>query len=401
VATTTRILGEPVSGTYQVLAGDLGDWSLTPARVTAFSLRADGEGAMLIDYDHAGLPMLSGVLVRQDPRPVAMAPAAGDFVGLLEGGGAGDLRAGAVGRVRLDGAGGLSAIAFDASDGGAAQAWSSAAGSYAVGAGGRGSAVLGLPIATADAPMSLYAVDPDRLLLVSTAPVQAGTPLLSGFLVRQAAGPYTTGALPAPAVFWLEGRLSADWPSVAIGRLAPDGLGGLTGTFEQNEAGAITLAAPLTGSYQVASGGRGTLDTGLGSFVLWLTAPGRAVLLESPGARVRTGGLATQVGAPFGPTGLSGRLASGTLPPATATTIALVGWGTYDAGASAAAYYLKDASGPSFGQGTAPYTLAPEGRGVVGEPGNAVLWLVSPDQLVQLHTAPLTPSHAVLYVLER
>jgi hypothetical protein len=249
--------------------------------------------------------------------------------------------------------------------------------------------------------VSLYAVDPDRLLLVSTAPVQAGVPLLSGFLERQRGGPFSTGSLPAPAIFWLEGRLSADWPSVAIGRLAPDGLGALTGTFERNEAGVVTTAAPLTGSYQVAASGRGTLDTGLGSFVLWLTAPGRAVLLESPGARVQTGHLETQVGTPFGPTGLSGRLASGTLPPATATTLALVGWGAYDAGDSAAAYYYKDASGPHFGQGTAPYALAPEGRGVVGEPGNAIFWLVSPDKLVQLHTAPLTPSHAMLYVLER
>jgi hypothetical protein len=384
-----------------VLDGDLGGWSLTPVRATAFSLRADGEGAMLIDYDHAGLPLLAGVLVRQDPRPVAMAPAAGDFVGLLEGGGAGDLRAGAVGRVRLDGAGGLSAIAFDASDGGAAQAWSAAAGSYAVGADGHGTAVLGLPIATATEPMSLYAIDPDRLLLVSTAAVKAGAPLVSGFLVRQAGGPYSAGSLSAPVIFWLEGRLSAEWPSVAIGRLAPDGLGGLTGTFERNEAGVITLAAPLTGSCQVAASGRGTLDTGLGQFVFWLTAPGRAVLLESPGARVRTGGLETQVGAPFGPTGLSGRLASGTLPPATATTIALAGWGAYDGTTNAAAYYLKDASGPHYGQGSAPYTLAPEGRGVVGDPGNGLFWLVSPDKAVQLHTAPLTPSHSILYVLER
>jgi len=401
VGSGTAIVDDAFTGSYSVEADDQGSLDFNPGRSYRFSLRASGDGGFIIDYNPVPYWLLSGILLRQDPLDFAAGRVAGDFVGALEGAAPGRPRLGAVGRFHADGAGNASAVSFDVNDGAGTQSVAAATGSYDVGPGGRGSAVLGIPGSTQAFPMSLYVVDGERLLLVSRAHLSTGTPMLSGLMVRQSGGPFTSDSLGAAGIFALQGRFSDAYPSVAIGRLVPDGAGGLSGVFDRNENGTFTASAPLSGTYQVAPDGRGTIASNLGQLVFYLARPGEAFLLEAPGSLVRTGRLRPQSGGPFSGASLAGRFHYGSLPPATSSTIAIVGSEVLQEGTSAATFYVKSAAGPQFGMGTAGYTIESSGRGVVVDPGNAVFWVISPDAFVQIHDAPLTPSHSIVYVLER
>lgn len=404
VGSGTAILDEPFTGSYHVEADDQGSLDLSPGRSYRYALHASGDGGFLIDYDSVAWWLLSGVLLRQDPLDFAEDRITGDFVGALQGAAPGRPRLGALGRFHADGAGGTSGGAFDLNDGGDAWSLTQAAGSYTVGAGGRGAAVLDIPGSTVAHPMTLLVVDGQRLLLASRAPVSTGVPMLSGLMVKQTGGPFSAGSLGGPGILALQGRYSDASPSVAIGRLVPDGAGGLAGLLDRNEDGTFTASAPVSGTYQVAADGRGTITSDLGQLVFYLARPGEAFLLEAPGGLVRMGRLLPQSGGPFSGASLTGRFQYGTLPPATSSAMAIAGSELLDGALSWPTWFVKSAAGLGFGGGqgaSAPYTVEASGRGVVASPGNAVFWVISPDAFVQIHSAPLTPDCSVIYVLER
>jgi hypothetical protein len=209
-----------------------------------------------------------------------------------------------LGAIFADGSGTIAGSTLDVNDAGSALApVNNFPGAYTIAANGRGTASLRVPLlGGATCHFSVYVVSSHEAFWVSTDPVGASSPMLSGDALQQSSSPFSESSLQGSSVFTQSGLANGS-ADVAIGQLSFDGMGAISGQLDENNGGVITTAAVLAGSYTTQSNGRTLLNLinvktqAVTSFVAYLIAPNSALLLSMEPA-VKIGALQPQVVAP-------------------------------------------------------------------------------------------------------
>ena len=232
------------------------------------------EEALLVGFDTSATS--NGSLLLQTPSSFSQAAIAGSYSFTLAGVDAGaPMDVGGV--LTADGKGNLTSVTEDVNDGGTVSS-STPTGTYtAPDAYGRGTITWG-PTAT----YAYYIVSPGTIGLLET---DAGG-LTTGSAFAQAASPaYTAASLSGSYAFTARGKSGTGALAVG-GLLGFDGSGKVTSstTLDVNNAVTVSSGNP-TGTYTVASNGRGTVTLstatgGVAKFAVYLTANQGVLLLE-------------------------------------------------------------------------------------------------------------------------
>lgn len=274
------------TGAYTVGADGRGTATINDpsARKFSFVLISNTRG-QLIAFDTS--PVTTGFLQQQDQS--AIANAKGTFVFSFSGDNAGP--ATEVGNLMLDGAGHITGGTEDTNSHGVVTQNVPVAGTYSIGAGGHGTAIIGT------ANFAFYIIDASTLAFLSTDSAGAR---VAGTAFAQTGGPFTTASL-GTSVFLVSGNaVSGGGGFAQAGEFSTDGASSLNaGIFDQNNAGTLASNAALTGTYTLDPTGRGQLSFNNQTFIFWLASPNKAVLMEADGTAVADGLLLKQTGQPF------------------------------------------------------------------------------------------------------
>ena len=147
--------------------------------------------------------------------------------------------------------GSLSAVAADINDAGAVQsALNGGSGSLGAVDANTGRATVSLTVGTASLSLVGYVINSHEIMLSTTGTPGAGTPTISGEAIGTS-GPFSFSSLQNAHIFRMSGSSSAG-PDVSIGLLNFDGLGSVTGTIYQDQAGTLGTTA-ATAVYSVDS----------------------------------------------------------------------------------------------------------------------------------------------------
>ncbi len=178
----------------------------------------------------------------------------------------------------------LSAVAADTDDAGTlASQLTGGSGTLAV-ADANGRIAGTIAVGSANLDLALYLISQNEALVVTTDPLSASHPLLSGEAVTTAST-FTNASLQNSHMLRMEG-LSSAGPDVSIGVLALDGQGGVTGTVYEDQAGTLGTTT-VSAAYSVdGTTGRANFfapqgeTLGAHTFVAYLV-PASADLLRS------------------------------------------------------------------------------------------------------------------------
>jgi hypothetical protein len=324
----------PFTGTYTISADNRGTITITTASGSStftFSLNPSGDRARFIEFDNSGIRG-SGVIKAQTLAKFSDSSFSGSYALSLSGADFASGRIAGLGAIFADGSGTIAGSTLDVNDAGSALApVNNFPGAYTIAANGRGTASLRVPLlGGATFHFSVYVVSSHEAFWLSTDPVGASSPMLSGDALQQSSSPFSESSLQGSSVFTQSGLANGS-ADVAIGQLSFDGTGAISGQLDENNGGAITTAAVLAGSYTTQSNGRALLNLinvktqAVTSFVAYLIAPNSAFLLSMEPA-VKIGALQPQVVAPP----FSNGVAAGTFtlaPDAVANSSAAVATG--------------------------------------------------------------------------
>jgi hypothetical protein len=235
-----------------------------------YTITADGRGTMLLNssvgqfqYDFVitspqrvlitrfeGGATASGTMELQDPTAFSNAAISGPYAFTAAGvdGNGNALESGGV--LTADGVSAANGV-LDFNDSGTVTAQQSATGTFAVASNGRGT--LSVTAQGATLNFVTYVVSRQHFKLIES---DAGVSQV-GDAFSQTAG-LTNASVSGPFVFAVAGGSSA--PLVIGGSFNADGNGTLNGGSEDvNSGGSISQNAPATGTYSIATNGRGTL----------------------------------------------------------------------------------------------------------------------------------------------
>jgi hypothetical protein len=260
---------------------------------------------------------------------------------------------------------------------------------------GRGTTILsGLPYTN----FSFYVVSSDELIFIELDGCAvdvfcSGQGGISGTALRQSGGPYSTALLKGTSVF---DTSSGDWSqgTVAVGEDLFDGVGNMSETRDQNQAGVITTTT-VNGTYAVdANGlGRGVINTpdSAQPKPFYLVSPGKAFVMDLGG--YEAGSFEPQVGGAFSNASIAGPYAMGTLPWD-------FNWAfvpTSGALTANATGYLTGTTDSKGGTGiniNGSYSVTSSGRtdmtisSATGSTTNLVFYLISPSKAVGIDVTP-------------
>jgi hypothetical protein len=395
------VLNLPFVGSYSVFEDNRGEmvWALSSGGLVTFrfALTASGDEGLLQSF-YSPSVIHAGRFRKQDAAAFSVPALNGDYVFQLAG--AGDLERGAasIGRFRANGAGQITSGSIDINDGAIVHQYLSLTGSYTVGQNGRGTAQFAVA-ARGTLHFVLHVVSKDRLILSSIDPPVPGVLTLTGEALAQTGGPFSNESLRATGVFHLSGRMSAFAPTVAVGLLTSDGVGGVSGVLDQNRSGSITANQPFAANYTITADGRGTIGAATDpAFLFHVVRPNHVLLmsLQPLGSPVLAGALEPQRPGPFTSTSLLGQYATATVAPPIATSVTVTATTLIDP--TGLITVPQDWTSPigltanATGQGA--FTISSNGRAVVtpAAGGSAVLYVISPMRFVEIMTSvPATP----------
>jgi hypothetical protein len=295
-----------VTGTYLVRADGRGSITLnspTPnSNSTLDFVIVAGGHALVTRFDTRATG--SGTIDQQTPSAFSNAALAGPFAFTLSGINTGGVPLAVGGVFTSDAAGNLTAGTDDSNDNGLVVTNDPITGSIPVASTGRGIATINTSLGTLT--FAFYVVDANHLKIVETNAI----PALGGEAFRQT-GPFTNASVSGPFAFTVAGTdLLSFNPFAAGGVLTSDGVGNVTSGIEDfNDASSISTAVPFTGTYTVASTGRGTLalNTGAGAFSFAIYPSSGGVLsLETDNRFLTTGAALQQQTTPFSAGSLQG-----------------------------------------------------------------------------------------------
>jgi len=215
----------------------------------------------------------------------------------------------AAGSFTADGKGGITAGLEDVSGQTSVSTNLTFTGTYSIGLDGRGTAVLTVNGSNAATWQIAMASDQHGLMIrFDTATVTA-----SGSIDRQDTTAFNTAALSGNYVVNLSGIDSTANVLLQVGALASNGSGTISsGVLDVNDSGTPSLGLSLTGTYTVASTGRGTLvlttSGGTQNFALYVVSAKQFKLVETDAGASSSvvGDLNQQAGGPFGNGSLHG-----------------------------------------------------------------------------------------------
>jgi hypothetical protein len=293
----SRTLASPVNtsatGTYNVLSDGRTTVNLnTPAG--SFSMDIDllsTSNGVLIRFDNNGTA--SGSINLQNATAFSDAALAGSFAFSLagvDGGGNPDLTAGSF---TFNSSGTITAGIQDLNDNGAVTANAAISGSVANPTNGRGTITLNTNQGVLD--FAFYVIDANHISILST----NSSPAFSGDAFRQPATITLASAFPAGSSAFTLAGTSNNSPLVAGGILTTNGNGTVSaGTEDVNTAGTLNQNVAVSGSYTIASTGRGTLTLNSNqNFAIYPTMTGGTLMLDL--GAIDTGSAFAQTGGPF------------------------------------------------------------------------------------------------------
>ena len=420
------------TGTYAVGSDSRGSMTITVSSPRAFpsgfsqtfsfSLGSFNGGiatrGRMIELDNEQI-WATGILAKQDPTAFSTAAITGGYAFGLSGTAGSGFPLNAIGRFTASG-GSLSAGLTDVYGLGLTESGSGTvsaglrlpfSGVYQVSANGRGTAVFTF---TAQDPafsnFAFYVVSASELLLIETDTCQSGICTfkggISGEVLQQSEGPFTTGSLNGPAIFNLTAAGSnATGGSVAVGQEIFDGMGNFRGIQDENSSGVIASAQTFSGTYTVDPDGlgRGAIALGGAQQSFYLASPGRGFIIDTNG--FNEGKFEPQSGAPFNDASMSGNFVLGTLPwpfnwvfsPASGVMSATGSGtvlGTSDCICGGDSHFSGGYS--VDGNGRAMMTITPTS----GSPSNWVFYLISPSKAVGID-ADVGTTNSAIRIIEK
>jgi hypothetical protein len=286
-----------VSGTYLVRADGRGTATLnSPAGNSTldFVIVAGGH-ALVTRFDNRATG--SGTIDQQTTSAFSNAALAGPFTFSLSGIDTGGVPLAVSGVFTSDATGTLTSGLDDSNDNGIVVTNDPMTGLIPITSTGRGTATLNTTRGALT--FAYYVVDANHLKIVGTNTI----PALGGEAFRQT-GPFTNASVSGPFAFTVAGAdlLSLN-PFVAGGVLTSDGAGNITSGIEDfNDGGSIATNVTLTGTYAMATNGRGTLTlnttAGTFSFVIYPSSGG-VLVLEIDNRFLTSGTALQQQATPF------------------------------------------------------------------------------------------------------
>jgi hypothetical protein len=223
---------------------------------------APANAARLAEFDTSGNG--SGLVQLQDTSAFSNSGIIHDYIFGFAGSDANGGRTGATGRFTADGGGGVSAAVMDVDDAGTVTSKASFTMSYSIpspSTTGRGTASLavtlgGMPV-TLD--FAFYIVSSSEAFFVGSDAVTSFVPLFSGATAQQTGGPFTNASMNGNFVYGTTGAINsgalAGFQDVSAGIITPDGAGGFSLDGDENSGSQITTPA-ITGTYDIESSGR-------------------------------------------------------------------------------------------------------------------------------------------------
>lgn len=234
-------------------------------------------GRIMESDDNAGTgTRVSGILRLQNSSSFSNGSISGLYAFGLSGQDSSGGHFGMAGSMQAS-SGTLSSVAADIDDAGTVSAQlTSGTGTYNIGSNGRGTATL--TVGPVNLDLALYTVSSSEIIAVTTDNLAPGQPIAGGESI-QASNPISFSALQNSHMFRISG-LSQTGPDVSVGVLHFDGVGDLTGTTLEDQAGTLGTTS-ISATYTVdATTGRTAFSTnatgqtlGSHSFVAYILPP--------------------------------------------------------------------------------------------------------------------------------
>jgi hypothetical protein len=283
-----------VTGTYAVRADGRGSATLNSSagNSTIDFVIVSGGHALITRFDNSATG--SGTMDQQSTSAFSNSALAGPFAFSLSGIDTGEVPMALAGKFTSDASGNITSGINDANDNGIVLTNQTLTGSLPVAATGRGTATLNTIKGTLR--FAFYVVDANHIKVVET----DSLPVLAGEAFRQT-GPFSNASVSGPFAFTVAGAdLLSGGPFAAGGILTSNGSGNITAGIEDiNDAGLVTTNVSLSGSYSIASTGRGTLTLNTNSFAssfVIYPSSGGVLALETDVGTLTTGVALQQTG---------------------------------------------------------------------------------------------------------
>jgi len=359
----------PFTGTYLVHADGRGTMTFADAsgsHTFSFALTSSTRG-QIIAFDSA---VTSGFIHLQDAT--AIATVSGPFVFGMSGDSGGP--AAAVGQLTFSGA--TVTGTEDVNIVGSVTQGTGVVGSFAVGAGGRGTATLNT------AQFVFYIVDASTLVLMD---VDSSGMRIAG----TAFGQSSNASLGLSDAFFVSGSaVSGNKPYALAARFDTNAGQFSGGVSDVNNGGTVTNP-PLTATYTVASNGRVQV-TGSSNFIIWLASQKQGVVLQTDSSVVASGQLFQQQAGFQSVTGgyafaTAGANSAGTTPQVVDGQVTIAGFGSLS-GTEDVNTGSVQASQALSGSLTISTNGRATGSIVSGGSLNYGFYFVSPDRFILLTT---------------
>jgi hypothetical protein len=294
----------PFTGTYSVGPDGRGSATITSTSGTSnFSfVMISATQAEFIEFDSTTTG--SGNFNAQTASAFSNSALSGPYsFGFLGANGSGSPAASA-GVFTLDGAGNIVAGTEDVNDAGTITNNLTFTGHYNVASNGRGTATVTDSNGTFN--FALYVVSSSQIKFIE---IDSSAPIAGNALQQQATS-FSNASLSGNAVFFLAGS-STVGPFVGGGLITADGNGKITsGVEDENDAGTVVLNNAVTGTYSIASNGRGTATLNVGgtsgSIVFYMVAADEAEFLGTDASAVSLGISLPQQGSSFSASSVRG-----------------------------------------------------------------------------------------------
>jgi hypothetical protein len=262
----------------------------------------------------------SGALKPSLPNP-STSGISGDFAFLLSGSDVNQNEQALIGSFATDGGGNITGGLADSNQAGETVAFPRVNGSYSVDANGHGlfQFVLGAgPIEdNTFFHYSFYEVSPGEWLTISLDSATLNSPLVSGSVIQQQAGPFSSGSLAGTSVIQLSGlapEATGNVPDITVGLGTADGNGNLGFSYDEYN-GTLSSGQKQSYTYTVdpVTGRTVTTSASAPGPTLYLIDGTRAFVLASDGSS-SSGVLELQSGSAFTNASFSGDYLGGSLP---------------------------------------------------------------------------------------
>ncbi len=291
--------GLAFTGTYSIGANQLGLMTLNNADGTtatyAIAVTQEGNARFIEIDDTTGTGTRgSGEMKKRDTAALAAAKNSGSYAFELTGIDVRSARLAMIGEFAANDSGALTQGQFDANDAGNMTNLAPISGSYNVSATGSGSAVLNAS-GFGSVHLNLYAASPDDAFAIETDARNTGEPLLTGRILRQSGGPFTTTSLSGNAVLQLIGS-GANGSETIVGMVQFSGTGDARIIAIHSDNGAtdnIDESAFLAPSNE----GRAVFGSN-GEFISYIVSSKQAFVLGT-GTAILAGSFETQDLGPF------------------------------------------------------------------------------------------------------